>query len=140
MCNQALARALVEVLCSERGLYSPMPVNQSMILNPGPLPPSSQKRSKKSRPRLATAHSDSRARVWGCFTGSMSRTTTKRNKNLQARMHTSLPSSETLRGCKVRSNSPADRCALQPGPRTAVQKLALAAGAPPISPRHPGPL
>lgn len=118
MCSQALAPALVEVLCPERGLYFSKPVNQSVILYPGPLPPSSQKRSKKARPRLAKAHLDSRAQGWGRFTGSLSHTTMKRNKNLQARTHTSLPSRETLRGCKISSNSPADRCALQPGPCT----------------------
>lgn len=61
MCNQVLTRALVEVPCLDRGLYFPKPVDKSGILYPGPLPPTPQKRSRKARPRLATAHSGSRA-------------------------------------------------------------------------------
>lgn len=59
----------------------PKPVNQNVVFYPGLLPPSAQKRSKKARPRLATAHWDSRARGWGRFTGSMSQKTTKGKEN-----------------------------------------------------------
>lgn len=40
MCSQALARALVEVRCLDRGLYFLKPVDESVLLHPGPLPPS----------------------------------------------------------------------------------------------------
>lgn len=80
MCNQVLTRALVEVPCLDRGLYFPKPVDESVILYPGPLPPTPQKEIQESPAQASYCAFGFKGKRLERFTRSMCRVTTEGKK------------------------------------------------------------